>query len=751
MLDLFELRDLLRELYIDNLRHYLSLFSSYRNFEEFVEEMARTNEAIIKLDDNTTLPAGYDLDVLKDSDFLIINKDIFIILKEYTDNLLSSGYPNDLSFYNYFTFLTAIQSFSQNLNLKKEELMVLYPWTNLNILYSEYTYLRNYLEHGSTYLFEEFYNKTSSKNLSSYNLNILHDFKIAFKNHLNQTVGNDPLPEQEEYIENFLKYKSISGIGGPGTSKTFTGAAALLLNSVNDYVVNKMDKFTYISSSNTYKAQIELLKKLFAFLKDKNIQDFLKKYQIPTVKLIFASSKSRFDELKKEIEDSLNFTFDYEDKYYSVKDFGLFKIEILSITREYSIITERGINFVFAISTLFYDYKFFTFKKRLTLDDINSITRRSIPIIFEVNGLHIEEASQFPVAKLGIILTNLENYLQKVKENGIWRFSFSGDPRQLSPIYSYLEKDINAIRIGDNYNLFTFYEPTDMPETILRQSLRVPKPIVSLVEPLYEEDLTSEKEISSDLNINSSTSELTETIKKALSKGFLRIEYKIINETTDPYELPLKSNEIESFIIDKVKSVFPEDANIFYTTPFKLQENIVIHQSNDNRLRGGTVDKVQGDESEVVIFSTVVANKVYMEKVRDFVFVPSRINVAITRTKNFFVLIHSDIVYKDALLSIDSSAKEVYEDFKYSILKKHKATSQFSKIKKSFVGFDINLGMYMFQNIVLKSQEKLITLYLPLKIGKDRSLKIGSPSFQNTTPKDLYVEIKFYTFGGNID
>ncbi len=78
--------------------------------------------------------------------------------------------------------------------------------------------------------------------------------------------------------------------------------------------------------------------------------------------------------------------------------------------------------------------------------------------------------------------------------------------------------------------------------------------------------------------------------------------------------------------------------NILVVAPYNMQVNLLKRVLPDGT-RVGTVDKVQGQEAEVVIISMATSSEDYMPRRLDFLFSRNRLNVAISRARCLSIVI----------------------------------------------------------------------------------------------------------------
>jgi DNA replication ATP-dependent helicase Dna2 len=96
-----------------------------------------------------------------------------------------------------------------------------------------------------------------------------------------------------------------------------------------------------------------------------------------------------------------------------------------------------------------------------------------------------------------------------------------------------------------------------------------------------------------------------------------------------------------------MRDVSPEDIGV--VVPYRAQSRLIrslirrnlLDSDLANRLVVDTVERMQGQEREVVIVSFATASAKYAAQVADFLFQPQRLNVAVTRPRTKLILVGS--------------------------------------------------------------------------------------------------------------
>ncbi len=102
---------------------------------------------------------------------------------------------------------------------------------------------------------------------------------------------------------------------------------------------------------------------------------------------------------------------------------------------------------------------------------------------------------------------------------------------------------------------------------------------------------------------------------------------------------PEEANEV----VAQVARLYPYERDIIVVTPYNAQRRLISRKLADAgfELRVGTVDKFQGQEAAVVIYSMATSSGDDMPRNMEFLFERNRFNVAISRAKAASVLICS--------------------------------------------------------------------------------------------------------------
>ncbi len=134
-----------------------------------------------------------------------------------------------------------------------------------------------------------------------------------------------------------------------------------------------------------------------------------------------------------------------------------------------------------------------------------------------------------------------------------------------------------------------------------------------------------------------------------------------------------EANLIAELVLEYVnKGISPNDIAII--TPFRAQvrqinkalSKLSIYKSIKGSLFVDTIERIQGQERDIIIFSLVISDPIKAKQRADFFFNPNRLNVAITRAKKKRIVIANKALfelktYDGHLLSLIKNFNDFYE------------------------------------------------------------------------------------------
>lgn len=180
--------------------------------------------------------------------------------------------------------------------------------------------------------------------------------------------------------------------------------------------------------------------------------------------------------------------------------------------------------------------------------------------------------------------------------------------------------------------------------TLLKTEYRFNKDILDLINPNYQYQLKahdSVKEISTADIAKSDYNGMSSNLNKILDHE-KRIVFVDTNGNSIEQKHFINTGEISVVkeLVDGLLSMGIDD--IIITTPYKQQERMLqfhINDRNNTKIRVGTIDEFQGQESEVTIVSMVRSNnETDIEKAIGFVNIP-RSCVAFSRSKRKTIIV----------------------------------------------------------------------------------------------------------------
>ena len=233
--------------------------------------------------------------------------------------------------------------------------------------------------------------------------------------------------------------------------------------------------------------------------------------------------------------------------------------------------------------------------------------------------LIIDEAGQMttPLALMGIV---------KAK-----KVILAGDHKQLPPI-------ITSEEVPDYMKKSAFEAlMTDSNYTLLDTSFRMCEPLCEFVSDIfYEGKVKAYKQGCGDLVI--------------CSDPLYSFDKPVVIHQVDDNGMQASDKEAE-FIVDTIveflKKGVPSN-EIAVLAPFRAQAATVrrgirkredISDEDKKNLVADTVDKMQGQEREVIIYSFTAGDPDYITEMADFLYKPNKMNVAFSRAKSKLVIV----------------------------------------------------------------------------------------------------------------
>lgn len=239
----------------------------------------------------------------------------------------------------------------------------------------------------------------------------------------------------------------------------------------------------------------------------------------------------------------------------------------------------------------------------------------------ECDTLIIDEAGQMtiPLALMGMI---------KAK-----KVIFAGDHKQLPPIVSS-EEVKSELKQSVFQNLIADYNCT-----MLDTSFRMCEPICAYVSELfYDGHLKAMKRGHGDALICNDP-------LYSFDSPVVLYEIDDEGEQVSEKETEFIANTVAEFI---VKGISAEEIAVL--SPFRAQATNIrrairkhenISKEDGAKISSDTVDKMQGQEREVIIYSLTSGNIEYMTEMAEFLYNPNKMNVAFSRAKSKLIIVGS--------------------------------------------------------------------------------------------------------------
>lgn len=238
----------------------------------------------------------------------------------------------------------------------------------------------------------------------------------------------------------------------------------------------------------------------------------------------------------------------------------------------------------------------------------------------ECDTLIIDEAGQMtiPLALMGMIKTK--------------KVIFAGDYKQLPPIVSTYD-------VKEELTKSVFEHLVSKENcTMLNYTFRMCDPICRFVSELfYNGEVLAINQQSGDKVI------CNDRLYSFDSPVILLNVNDHGKQTSDP-----EAGAVTEIIAEYINDYGVESKDIAVLSPFRAQcANIRRHIRNCDRIKDGdrrqlivdTIDKLQGQEREVIIVSMAAGDIEYMTEMADFLYNPNKLNVAFSRAKSKLIIV----------------------------------------------------------------------------------------------------------------
>jgi DNA replication ATP-dependent helicase Dna2 len=266
----------------------------------------------------------------------------------------------------------------------------------------------------------------------------------------------------------------------------------------------------------------------------------------------------------------------------------------------------------------------------------------------------VDEASQMKVSEALIAMSSMRPGAQLV---------LCGDDKQLSPVVRGRYSEEAGTLFGSVFGHMAGH----FPRLALRESRRMNRALVAYPRELFYPGLVS---MVPDRRVSSSEAPLAEPGDELLRDLFLRPEdavvfctYRGVRATArNPFEARLAARiaRVARECLLDPRTGEPYDAAEFAAealavlSPHRAQNSAILAEMQRAGMPAGsmpvvdTVERMQGNEREVILVSYAVADREYAEAEAEFLLDPNRFNVSITRARSKLVVLVSEEVL-DAL------------------------------------------------------------------------------------------------------
>ena len=248
---------------------------------------------------------------------------------------------------------------------------------------------------------------------------------------------------------------------------------------------------------------------------------------------------------------------------------------------------------------------------------------------FQPRVVIVDEAGQIPITEASIL-----------GASGAGTIVFIGDDKQMPPIYHEAQIK-HELSISIFQHLCTLYPDY---ETSLQETYRMNKDITEVVsrnfyEPYGEHIYASEFSKYRNLELKSSNDVLSSENSIIIKNVSRESKWEENNPEEAEYIVTLIKEAIEAGM---------EINDIAVITPFRRQvrciREAVKNVLNDDFPLIDTVERLQGQDVDLIIISFATTSPFYYPKVKGFLLNKNRLNVMISRAKKKVLILRSDII-----------------------------------------------------------------------------------------------------------
>lgn len=259
----------------------------------------------------------------------------------------------------------------------------------------------------------------------------------------------------------------------------------------------------------------------------------------------------------------------------------------------------------------------------------------------ECDTLIVDEAGQMtiPLSLMGMIKAG--------------KVIFAGDHKQLPPI-------VSSDEIRDEMKQSAFQRLiTERNCTMLDTSFRMCEPVCKFLSDLfYDGKLKAMKS-------GHGTALICDNPLYSFDTPVILHEVNSEGEQASDEEARFITDTVAGFI---EKGISPKEIAVL--SPFRAQATNIrkhirkhpgIDELSKRELTSETVDKMQGQEREVILYSLTSGNVEYMEEMAEFLYNPNKLNVAFSRAKSKLIIVGSLSKIKNLNLHDYPHIKKLFE------------------------------------------------------------------------------------------
>lgn len=222
-----------------------------------------------------------------------------------------------------------------------------------------------------------------------------------------------------------------------------------------------------------------------------------------------------------------------------------------------------------------------------------------------------------------------------------------GDSRQMPPIFhKELESKDESISILD----FCQQKVVGVPVKVLHSTYRMNEDITKVVSSSFYEPFG--------IKLISRVSAKDSGLHLNCIEDFPAVEFRTIEDALSEESNIKEAREIASLITD-LQDEGLSSSDMAVITPFRKQvktiREVVKEETGVSDILIDTVERLQGQDVEIIILSFATSSPIYIEKMKAFLFNPNRLNVMLSRAKKKVIIFSSYVVAQElkSILKID--------------------------------------------------------------------------------------------------